>query len=194
MEFSNRIKGTVSEALLQAILEDAGYRIIALGVEEILREVKPLRVQQYVELNLPEVVCRLPDFFVADRDLTQWWLMEVKYRRRWEQARIDLESELVSQLRHFSPLHVLICVAESGQTNESNPPAWFRIATLELDASNRVAIRYPSGSLGLLREADWHTLHRVQDIFVQVGDRWPEQTLRKAKMVMQSLRELQILN
>jgi len=189
MEFSNRLKGNFSETLLQTLLEDAGYRIIAIGIEKILREVKPLNVQEYVGLHLPETIRHLPDFFVADRDLTQWWMVEVKYRHRWSvDTRIGLEDEFAKTLRSIPSVHALISIGTPGQQNEENPSAWFRVAPLEQGADGTVCIRYPSRSLEPFRSAEWSSIPRIQDVFSRVGERWPDQTLRKALKAIQGLR------
>ena len=37
MKFENRLKGNVTQTLISSLLEDAGYRIVPLGVEEVAR-------------------------------------------------------------------------------------------------------------------------------------------------------------
>lgn len=69
MEYSNRLKGSVTQALLKSLLADAGYRVVPLGIEEAIREVTSLDKERYSALELPSVLRKMPDFFIADREL-----------------------------------------------------------------------------------------------------------------------------
>ena len=97
MEYRNRLKGALTQALLKSLLADAGYRIVPLGVEEIIREVTVLDREKYLKLGLPTILREIPDFFVADASMDSYWLVEVKYRRAWnEQTRGFLQHGLSS--------------------------------------------------------------------------------------------------
>ena len=49
MQYINRLKGAVTQTLLKSLLEDAGYRIVPLGIEEVIREVKVLTPKKSTE-------------------------------------------------------------------------------------------------------------------------------------------------
>lgn len=81
MDYKNRLKGAITQVLLKSLLEDAGYRIVPLGIEEVLRELSSLEQEHYKQLNLPPALRKLPDFFVADMEFKKTYLVEVKYRK-----------------------------------------------------------------------------------------------------------------
>lgn len=98
MEFDNRIKKEMTEGIVRAILEDAGYRVIDSGIEKVLRELSCMSSLEYTQLHFPQVYSSLPDFTVMDRQRqqTQKFLVEVKYRRQWSPA---LFSEIAQQVQ-----------------------------------------------------------------------------------------------
>lgn len=53
MDFANRIKKEMSEGVVRAILTHAGYRVVGLGVEKVVREVECLSAQEYIHLAFP---------------------------------------------------------------------------------------------------------------------------------------------
>ena len=81
MQFANRIKGSVTQTLLRALLEDGGYRIVPFGIEEVWRDLALLNEAEYEGLKLPRTLRQLPDFFVANQSFDLTWLVEVKYRK-----------------------------------------------------------------------------------------------------------------
>ncbi len=89
--FEETIKGQVTQSLLTAMLEDAGYHVSRLGVEERLTEIKYLNKTDYDRLSLPQQLRLLPDLLVTVPDLSVAHLVEVKYRR-------ELEPRTVRQL------------------------------------------------------------------------------------------------
>jgi hypothetical protein len=80
MLFSNRLKGGITQALVRALLQDGGYRIVPLGIEEVVREVTVLPPPIYLALGLPALMRSMPDFLVAQADMQRCWLIEVKYK------------------------------------------------------------------------------------------------------------------
>jgi hypothetical protein len=82
--FEETIKAQVTQSLLTAILEDAGYLVSRLGVEERLREIKYLSKPEYDRLDLPAQLRLMPDLLVTAPDLSVAPLVEVKYRRELE--------------------------------------------------------------------------------------------------------------
>src|SRR5688572_19535038 len=109
MDFKNRLKGTVTQTLLKALLEDAGYRVVPLGIEDVIREVTGLPIANYEALNLSFTLRKLPDFFVADRTFGKHWLVEVKYRKQWDkQTRESLGKEMLKQVAQWQPILLVV--------------------------------------------------------------------------------------
>ena len=52
MEFENRIKKEMTEGIVRALLDDAGYRAIEYGVEKTAREVTPMTREEYLRLSI----------------------------------------------------------------------------------------------------------------------------------------------
>ncbi|WP_104565282.1 hypothetical protein [Ralstonia mannitolilytica] len=50
MDFENRIKKEMTEGIVKAILEDAGYRVIDSGIEKIIRELSCMSSFEYAKL------------------------------------------------------------------------------------------------------------------------------------------------
>ena len=61
---------------------------------------------EYTQLHFPQVYSSLPDFTVLDRQQTQKFLVEVKYRRQWSPA---LFSEVAQQVEFYGEM-VLVCI------------------------------------------------------------------------------------
>ncbi|WOE76277.1 hypothetical protein [Alterisphingorhabdus coralli] len=68
MDISSRIKKEMSEGIVRAIFEDAGYRVIDSGIEKFIREISVLTINEYKSLNYPDPMNSLPDFIIMDRD------------------------------------------------------------------------------------------------------------------------------
>ena len=127
MDFENRIKKEMSEGIVRAILEDAGYRVIDSGIEKVVRELACLSGLDYANLGYPDAMAHLPDFTVMDREQTTKFLVEVKYRSQWG---MDLFEEIRPQVEIFGEL-VLVSI-------NANPP-------------NERGLRYPSTFLRCCR-------------------------------------------
>lgn len=206
MDFKNRLKGTVTQTLVKALLEDAGYRIIPLGIEEVIREVATLPRDAYLALGLSQTLRRMPDFFVAEQDLEKTWLVEVKYRKQWsEKTRASLGRQISEQVRRWGPLHLLVFLGTSTVSGDDQPV--YRIGVIKTV--------YQDGSLFFLRhrwkhtapdlfaleeewtptpwnELEWKDFSRVQDEFGQLTKKWKDQTIVKSMSVLQSLPDLDL--
>lgn len=113
LEFSNVIKALTTQSLLATLLERGGYRVTRLGIEELFGEVKHLDQQQYLGLKLPEALRFLPDLLVANRDMTEAFLVEVKYRRRFDDdGRRSLYEELSRQRHYWPQSHAVLMIGE----------------------------------------------------------------------------------
>lgn len=195
MNYSSRLRGTVTQTLVKTLLEDAGYRIVPLGIEEVVREVKLLGEKEYQGLRLPTVLRHLPDFLVTDAAMKESWLVEVKYRNGWDKiAKSKLATGLKRQIKSWGPVNVLILLGEP-HDQRPDPAALLRIPKLELENDELVFLPWePNGKPATAKkmwiEADWQEFPRLQQVFPRVTQQWEAQTLRKTAMVLGSLPSL----
>lgn len=113
IEFSNIIKGLTTQNLLATLLERGGYRVTRLGIEELFGEVKHLEHDQYIALRLPEQLRFLPDLLIANREMSEAHLVEVKYRRRFDDiARKSLFDDLSRQRQYWPQSHAVLMIGE----------------------------------------------------------------------------------
>jgi len=159
MEYTRRLKGAITQTLLKSLLEDAGYRIIPLGIEEIIREIKVLSKKQYLSLGLPKNLRKLPDFFVADRKISKVWLLEIKYRKSWNPTtRKILEPGLKQQVKEWNPLYVMLFLGEPYKNKES-PIYSMRVARLSIH-NQQLYFTDKSGAKVRWNEACWSDFSR----------------------------------
>src|SRR6266496_4787483 len=83
LPLGNKVKGQLTQSLLSALLEGAGYRITCLGIEDVFYELRLLNEKDYLTLALPQTLRSLPDFVVSTKDLKEAHLVEVKFRREF---------------------------------------------------------------------------------------------------------------
>src|SRR6266516_2614052 len=114
MDFTNVVKGQITQSLIKTLFERAGYRVTRLGVEELFVEVTQLDEQQYNALNLPLALRYLPDFLMADSTLNKAFLLEVKFRRVFDVSSTQsLYYELTRQREFWPDSYVVILIATS---------------------------------------------------------------------------------
>ena len=112
MNFERRIKGHITESLVQTLLEHAGYRVVPLGIEHIIREVKDTGNSS---VHLHKGLRSLPDFLITDAEIKKSWMLEVKYRHRWNEATIaSLESTLLNQALYWDEFYFLVFLGNGG--------------------------------------------------------------------------------
>lgn len=191
MKYSNRLKGSVTQALVRSLLTDAGISVVPLGVEEVVREVSELDIKQYHSLNLPQSLRKLPDFLAVNAERTQSWLIEVKFRKTWnDTVRDELGKTLSEQVCHWAPLYLILFWGETPSKISYQPSSWVRSVRLgwhkgELWAETTHASYRWS-------QCDWRDLGRIQDVFPQVNSRevWDAKTLGLTIAVSKGLSEL----
>ncbi len=103
MKFDDRIKRELTEGVFRALMEDAGYRVIDTGIEKVLRELCCLRKDEYEALQMPSNIRFLPDFTVLDRQQTERFFVDVKFRSQWaknlfEEASIREQAKLLGDI------------------------------------------------------------------------------------------------
>ena len=122
MEFENRIKKEMTEGIVRAILEDAGYRVIDSGIERVIRELSCMSGIDYLTLGYPDAMSHLPDFTVMDREQTQKLLVEVKYRSQWGK---ELFEEIRKQVEIFGELVLVSINADPPNHKGYNVPSTY---------------------------------------------------------------------
>lgn len=112
-QFGNVLRGRMAERILVTLLERGGYRVTRLGIEEIFDEIKILGQKDYLALGLPEALRALPDILVADPKVTWAALVEIKYRRRFdEEIARELHATLTAQRCHWPSSNALVMIGE----------------------------------------------------------------------------------
>lgn len=108
MLFSNTIKGQVSQTLIKTLLERAGYRVTRFGIEELFQEVIYMDAEQYAKLGLPKNLRLLPDMLVADADIQNAFLVEIKFRKQLNKdVLFSLHKTLVEQHKHWPEAYTI---------------------------------------------------------------------------------------
>jgi hypothetical protein len=98
--------------LIKTLFERAGYRVTRLGVEELFVEIIHLDEEQYKSLNLPLALRYLPDLLIADHDLNRAFLLEVKFRKDFNEFSIKhLYHELKKQRQYWPDSYAVILIA-----------------------------------------------------------------------------------
>lgn len=71
---------------------------------------------------MPTVLKKMPDFFVADPDLSNARLVEVKYRKEWnDEARHKLGNLICEQVKFWHPLFLTVFLGNSVRPGNNNP-------------------------------------------------------------------------
>ncbi|WP_442854741.1 hypothetical protein [Fischerella sp. PCC 9605] len=202
MDFRNRVKGAITQTLIKALLEDAGYRVIPLGVEEIIREVKNLSMEEYIELGLSKKLRSLPDFLITDYSFQKSWLVEVKYRKRWNKSvKQDLGQQIREQVKIWQPLYLVVFLGSSVDPRNDTPAN--RIGAIKLVSSNnhlcccsRRKRKFFSKEFEEYNmpweEITWKNFRRIQDIFPNLSERWEDSTLIQSLEILKALEELDL--
>jgi hypothetical protein len=197
MQFANRIKGSVTQSLLRALLEDSGYRIVPFGIEEVWRELSLLSESEYLALRLPIKLRQLQDFFVASQSFKRTWLVEVKYRKEWsEEVRETLGLQLKDQVASWSPLYLMMFLGKAAKRNAGTPSAWMGMLRLEVEDGELVARSLDGTRSTSWDKVTWETFCRIQSVFTTLSDRdkWHEQTLCKVQSLLPQLAALDVFD
>lgn len=193
MQFANRIKGAVTQALLRALLEDSGYRIIPFGVEETWRELAQLKEQDYLALRLPKTLRQLPDFFVSDYPIKNTWLVEVKYRKEWSNSiRDELGSQLLEQVNHWSPLYLIVFLGGAAEQTSNKTDSCMGIVRLTSENGELFVTTVEDPTPKKWSDISWKAFGRIQKVFktLSTPKKLDEQTLRKVQKSLSQLTAL----
>ncbi len=176
----------MSEGIVRAILDDAGYRVIDIGVEKVLREVACLTSDEYTRLNLPGALKLLPDLTVMNREQTETFLIEVKYRSVWSKSLFD---DIKEQVQFFRELVVVSIngAPPNPRGKEGLPSRHIRCCrvrhsggTLQVELKRRDLDGGGSEWVDAQHLDDdnlWWKMCPLQDVFTQVQDRRNAQTV-----------------
>ena len=196
MRFANRLKGGITQTLLRTLLQDGGYRIVPLGIEEVIREVSVLPVDAYTKLSLPRVLRSMPDFFVAREDMQQTWLVEVKYRKEWNnQTRDKLGAQIREQVRAWGPLSLIIFLGSPGKPTDT-PSSWFGIVKVQC-IDEVLVVLHPDDKFHVRwSDLTWKHFYRIQDFFTTLSGKphYEQQTLQQIRLMLPQLAELQVFD
>lgn len=111
--FGDAVKAQITQTVLSTLLERGGYRVIRLGIEELFGEVKSRELEQYRALHLPLPLRYLPDLLVASLEASQTFLVEVKFRRRFdERSAHALCAQLERQRRYWPESYAVLMISE----------------------------------------------------------------------------------
>lgn len=166
MDYSNVVKGNITQSLLKSLFERAGYRVTRLGVEEVFNEIIYLDEEEYQALNLPENLRFLPDLLVAEHDLECAFLVEVKFRKVFtEKSAKSLYKELERQRKHWKDSYAVIMVAKSWADDNRFHQDYIRVVPPE--ETERLI------DTGWIRQSDpsrnyeciWKALPKLNDVF-----------------------------
>ena len=193
MKFDSRIKGSVTQALLKSLFEGSGYMIVPLGVEEVIRELTILDSDAYKNLKLPKNLRCIPDFFVANDEMSETWLVELKFRKQWnDDVRKSLSSQLRNQAEHWGPFHLLLFLGESCKKYDYKPSGWFGVARLDYRESELVLLKNNDSVRCKWKDVKWDDLYRIQDVFDKINakENWQEGVLSKVQFILNQLNSI----
>jgi hypothetical protein len=185
MDFSNRIKKELTEAVVRAILVDAGYRVLDFGIESQIREVECLSALEYFGLDFPAALRSLPDLLVMDREQTRKQLVEVKFRTGWDK---QLLLNIEDQVRLFNSIFLIYLNTQPQlDGRDASPSSYLRCCHLKInndvyqvEVSHHAQVVWRDVAQLGGHEGQWWGLRRLQDVFPKVIDRADAQTLQTA--------------
>lgn len=194
LPFDNKLKGNITQVILKTLLEDVGYNVVPFGVEEVFREIKELEKEQVIEL--PTTLRKMPDFIVINQDKTKVFMVEVKYRKKWdEDTKQELSETLIPQLQTWNPIYVMMFIGEIDEKLTKYPARFARIAKVTL-INEQLHILYTSSTKTQetpfeWQKVDFNRLAKLQKIFPKLMDKKSEKTLEKMLPLLETLRNLE---
>jgi hypothetical protein len=160
------LSGHLVATVIDVLLVDAGYQVVPLGIERVVRELRNADAERFRAIA-PLPLRSMPDFFVIDPDNPQGWLTEIKFRRY-------LHSNLVDDIRtaqeHWAPFHLVLAVAEP-------PDEWTGVVKHLRAFRIEPAAQLSRGFFTSRGE-------RIQDVFTRLTPKWPDATIQQAQDVI----------
>ncbi|QYE37031.1 hypothetical protein KZX46_20970 (plasmid) [Polymorphobacter sp. PAMC 29334] len=183
MDFISRLKKEMTEGIVRALLEDAGYRVIDLGIEKVVRELTCLTAAEYSDLGYPSAMRDLPDFTVMTRDQSVKYLVEIKYRQTWSAA---LFAEVRPQVETYGKL-VLVSInarAPNPRKLPDSPSRFLRCCSLRMrDRQYEIELREGGWcAVDKLRDDEklWWKMTPLYEVFTQMVENRADNTLSAA--------------
>ncbi len=170
-------------------MERGGYRVTRLGIEELFGEIKHLDLNQYMRLNLPLELRSLPDLLIADSNTRNAFLVEVKFRKKFDENSAKLlYDELTEQRKYWPQTYVVILISNSLIPDGTFHQDYIRV----LKSSDDLSILIDQ-KMSLQKR--WDTLHHIQRVFTQFNaDQYIIDVQKSADAITQTLRDLSKLN
>ena len=119
-------------------------------------------------------------------------LVEVKYRKRWDDAtKAKLEGPLSEQARLWQPVYLVLFVGEAARANNT-PASHLGIVKLVCDNQQFGIEMSPAKGSSFVPWADvtWGHFRRFQSIFTDISDKWQDSTLINSIHMMKTLTDL----
>ena len=195
------LRGRLAERIITVLLERGGYRYTRLGIEELFDEIKYLPREEYLQLNLPDQLRTIPDLLVADQAVTWAKLVEVKYRRSFdEETAAELLDSLMYQRMYWPDSHAVIIIGQPFVPDGKFHQDYIRVippGDEEALTGRQLCTPYPDEERGLM-ERIWDSLPMLHTIFrFHDFDYFGEESLERlrefwkdADMITASIREL----
>jgi hypothetical protein len=175
------VKAQVTQGVLTAILERWGYRVSRLGVEELFGEIKYLDAAQYLALGLPKQLRSLPDLLVAAADLSVAHLVEVKFRKRYDEETLKELSQKITELRQYWPAaYMVVMIGEPFMTDGRYHQDYIRV--IKPDRSDLLI--HPEFPM----ETRWNCLAQLDSVFKPLVE--PKGTAKMADYVTPVIKQL----
>jgi len=163
IDFRDAVKAQITQAVLAALLERCGYRITRLGIEELFREVKFKELAQYREMALPEQLRCLPDLLVASPAENRALLVEIKYRRCFDDhSARRLFAAIDRQRKHWPEAYAVLMISQPFATGDRFHQDYIRV--LPPHATARLIDR------SLPPKERWRRIPRLQHVFSAFSD------------------------
>lgn len=204
MDFSSKLKGQITQSLIECLLVDAGLRVVPLGIEQVIREVKSLTKDHYRAAGISTTLRSLPDFFIANGNMSQTWLLEVKYRREWnEKTRFELFKKLHPQVEQWGPLHLAVFLGKT-DFDPKFPNSYLRMLRLVINdgvvchetlgyvdaATNEIVPPRYVRADGI----HWFDMTLIQKVFPGLATQFSNSTLFKATALVRRLADLDLID
>ena len=133
MKFQSGIKKELTEGIVRAHLDDAGYRVVDSGIENLVRELECPTALEYAGLDYPKAMRALPDLVVMNREQTTKYLVEIKYRGGWSLTVFD---DIKEQVEIFTELTLIYLNSSPAVTTgqATGPSTYLRCYKLRANA------------------------------------------------------------
>jgi hypothetical protein len=202
--FEPSIKGRVTEQLLTSLLDSAGYRVIPVGIEHSIQQLKTLAHSEVAEerriyARVNAGLRKLPDFLVLDLEDSDWApaFVEVKFRKRDDSIWTDgnLHACLHTQVCTWRVVYVVFFLGiPYGRGLPGHQPhaatnkcRVFRATALDnelrFSAMTTVAELCREGDLIAAPDLRWWHGVALERFFTRLRQLTAESTIRKATLI-----------